>query len=282
MWGFQHIMHNQQITSILTLPPNHGLIGHRGVAGLRPENTLTGFRHAAELGLNWVEFDVQLTSCGVWVVFHDASVELSQNKFSSTPSNKSTKITSLPLSTLRQLNVGAEFNGTYYPATIPTLAEVLALTTSLGLQSNIEVKVYPGVDPQYYAQMLTEFLQTVPALLTKPTALVAATKQTSLQPLVSSFDLTVLQQLRALLPQQPLGYLIDNFTADTCAIATDNAFDTINCAVQHITQQNILAANALNLPVLLYTVNDPAIAKYWLASGAAAVFTDRPDLLQQI
>ena len=37
------------------------VVGHRGAAGLFPENTLKGFGHAIELGVDGVECDVHLT-----------------------------------------------------------------------------------------------------------------------------------------------------------------------------------------------------------------------------
>ena len=40
------------------------VIGHRGVAGLAPENTLNAMQKAYELGVEWVEFDVMLTKNG--------------------------------------------------------------------------------------------------------------------------------------------------------------------------------------------------------------------------
>jgi glycerophosphoryl diester phosphodiesterase len=45
--------------------------GHRGAAGLAPENTLPSFRRALELGVRMVELDVRLTRDGVAVCFHD-------------------------------------------------------------------------------------------------------------------------------------------------------------------------------------------------------------------
>ena len=54
--------------------PGHALprvIGHRGAAGLAPENTVASFRKAAELGVRWVEFDVHLSADGVPVVIHE-------------------------------------------------------------------------------------------------------------------------------------------------------------------------------------------------------------------
>jgi glycerophosphoryl diester phosphodiesterase len=51
------------------------IIAHRGNAAEFPENTLQALASAVELGLKHVEFDVQLTSDRVPVVFHDADLE---------------------------------------------------------------------------------------------------------------------------------------------------------------------------------------------------------------
>jgi glycerophosphoryl diester phosphodiesterase len=45
--------------------------GHRGAAGVRPENTLAAFTYAAEIGCDGVELDIHLTRDGVPVVIHD-------------------------------------------------------------------------------------------------------------------------------------------------------------------------------------------------------------------
>ena len=47
------------------------MIGHRGVASLAPENTLSGIRKAAEQGLDWIELDVTLLGDNAPVMFHD-------------------------------------------------------------------------------------------------------------------------------------------------------------------------------------------------------------------
>src|SRR5712691_9894392 len=49
--------------------------GHRGAAGLEPENTLRSFRRACELGVDRIETDVRLTRDGRLVCLHDATVD---------------------------------------------------------------------------------------------------------------------------------------------------------------------------------------------------------------
>ena len=50
------------------------LIAHRGNAAEFPENTLEALASAVELGVRYVELDVQLTADHVPVVFHDANL----------------------------------------------------------------------------------------------------------------------------------------------------------------------------------------------------------------
>ena len=51
------------------------IIGHRGAAGLAPENTLESFEAAIAAGADCIEFDVRRTSDGKGVVFHDLNVD---------------------------------------------------------------------------------------------------------------------------------------------------------------------------------------------------------------
>lgn len=51
------------------------VIGHRGAAGVAPENTLPSFEHAMDVGVDAVEFDLQCTRDDRLVVMHDATVD---------------------------------------------------------------------------------------------------------------------------------------------------------------------------------------------------------------
>ncbi|MFD7130711.1 glycerophosphodiester phosphodiesterase [Streptomyces sp. NPDC059894] len=50
-------------------------IGHRGVMGVEPENTLRSFVAAEHAGLDVVELDLHLSKDGALVVMHDADVD---------------------------------------------------------------------------------------------------------------------------------------------------------------------------------------------------------------
>jgi len=49
--------------------------GHRGAAGLEPENTIRSFKRALALGVDQVELDVHFTKDRELVVIHDATVD---------------------------------------------------------------------------------------------------------------------------------------------------------------------------------------------------------------
>jgi glycerophosphoryl diester phosphodiesterase len=93
--------------------------GHRGAAGLAPENTLPSFRKALELGVRWIELDVRLTRDGRLVCFHDDRLDRL--------TADTGRLAEKAWSELRELPVlpGA-FEGAYPEARIPLLEEVFA------------------------------------------------------------------------------------------------------------------------------------------------------------
>src|SRR3954454_17807642 len=95
-----------------TLPE---IVGHRGAAGLAPENTVPAFQRAYELGVRTLELDVRLTADGVPVVMHDANVHRT--------TNGSGRVCGMSLVEIQALDAGQRFGS---PARVPSLAEALA------------------------------------------------------------------------------------------------------------------------------------------------------------
>jgi glycerophosphoryl diester phosphodiesterase len=99
------------------------IYGHRGAQGEAPESTLPGFRHAINLGLDAVEFDVQLTADNQLVVFHDATLDRT--------TNGTGPVANLTLAELQALDARAQFPDWPEPCTVPTLAEVFDVVGQL-------------------------------------------------------------------------------------------------------------------------------------------------------
>ncbi|MEU8518958.1 glycerophosphodiester phosphodiesterase family protein [Streptomyces sp. NPDC048577] len=73
-------------------------IGHRGVMGVEPENTLRSFVRAEQAGMDAIELDLHLSKDGALVVMHDADVDRT--------TDGSGPIAARTLAELRELDAG--------------------------------------------------------------------------------------------------------------------------------------------------------------------------------
>ena len=51
------------------------VVAHRGASGTRPEHTFAAYDRAIEMGADYIEQDLQVTSDGVLVVLHDEDAQ---------------------------------------------------------------------------------------------------------------------------------------------------------------------------------------------------------------
>ncbi len=108
------------------------VIAHRGDRTNAPENTISAFKRALELGADGIELDVRLTKDGQLVVFHDRCLERTSNGVG--PVNHCTQQEVLALDAGSWF--GPEFKGEHPP----TLDEVFeSLPTDFLI--NVEMKV---------------------------------------------------------------------------------------------------------------------------------------------
>lgn len=121
---------------------------HRGCCTLYPENTLEAFRAAAQLdGLKGIELDIQLTSDGEIVVFHDENLRR--------VAHIDRNIADCTLEDIKGISLAAKDNRY---CRIPTLEEVLIMMKpyceSKGILINIELKTsvirYEGIEIKAY------------------------------------------------------------------------------------------------------------------------------------
>jgi glycerophosphoryl diester phosphodiesterase len=99
------------------------VIGHRGAAAVRPENTVPSFEHALAAGVDAVEFDVRVSADGVAVVHHDA--------FTGRTCGDDLHVERSSIGALRRLDAAGTFSGAFRSlqrTPIPLLDEVLELT----------------------------------------------------------------------------------------------------------------------------------------------------------
>ena len=237
-------------------------IAHRGASNVAPENTLIAFKLAKARGNTWLEFDVQLSADNIPVVLHDNTLNRT--------SNGKGLVYEHPLNYLKQLDAGSWFGGEFKNEPIPTLQETLALLETLQLSANIEIKDSPDLEQnKKTARIVCEFLKHYPE----------APKRF----LVSSFCFEALKVARSILPDQPLGMLLDivdvqkDWEAQKHNITT--LFQTLNCYSLNVNQNAltpdfIKTLQQLSPKILAYTVNQRSRAEALFSLGITGVFSD--------
>lgn len=110
------------------------VIAHRGGPAYAPENTLAAFRQAIADGVDWLEFDVQMTSDGELVVIHDTTVDRTTDGTGA--------VADMTLAQIQALDAGEGER-------IPTFAEVIDVAKAAGVGILPEAKspeLYPGIE----------------------------------------------------------------------------------------------------------------------------------------
>lgn len=214
------------------------VIGHRGAAGLAPENTLASFRRAWECGVSAVELDVHAVE-GELVVMHDATLERT--------TNGTGRLAEQTLEALRALDAGGGQR-------VPLLGEVVSeLPPGAGV--NVELK---GAGT---AQPLATFLRQHPGL----------------DVLVSSFDHRLLRVFRQQDPETRVAPLFHRWWGRPWQTAHGLSAWAINLSRRTATPARLAAAARRGLRTFVYTVNDLEEARTLVAQGATGIFTDYPD-----
>lgn len=219
------------------------VIGHRGAAGLEPENTLRSIARAMELGADWVEIDIR-SAGGNLIVFHDDTLERTTNGRG--------RVDTCDFAKLRALDAGKGER-------VPLLGEVLDLIDArIGL--NVELKG-PGVAPAVIA-VLRDYLARQPLWRDRL--------------LLSSFDM-LQTELAAAASDLRLGLLYREPSSVALCRAQRLKAWSIHPALRYVTPELVEAAHARALRVLVYTVNSKSDLRRMLDYGVDGVFTDYPD-----
>ncbi|MCC2250620.1 glycerophosphodiester phosphodiesterase [Virgibacillus sp. AGTR] len=197
-------------------------IGHRGYPAKYPENTLSSFQAAIELGFTHIELDVHLSKDGIPVVMHDYKIDRM--------TNGSGEIRNYTLSELQQFTVGDSEK-------IPTLEDVLRLAKNQIIVS-IEMKNTKLYD--YLEKEVFEAIQKVDMID---------------QVYVISFDHKSLAKLRQLSSEIKIGPLVNKLKRSHFRLI--EKLDASYIAVKHdgLKEKYVNRCDGLGIQVVAWTVN---------------------------
>ncbi len=233
------------------------LIAHRGASYYRPENTLLAMQYAAELGAKWVEFDVTLTQDNHLVVFHDRNVRDKTNGCGA--------VNKISYAELSKLDAGSWFAKEYHACRVASFDAMLQCCAHLNLQMNIELKPYDDRYETTVKMMMSALNKSWPEHLP--------------QPLISSFSVDMLAEVRRQLPQAQLGLLVKRWRkAELQHVSTLNCI-SVHIQQEYVTEKIVHSLKQQQLLVLAYVVNNPRRAQTLLSWGVDSLFSDDPLLL---
>jgi len=236
-------------------------LAHRGILSRAPENTLPAFEETIKAGVDGIELDVMETADGVVVVRHDFDLEHT--------TDGTGYVWERPYEYLAGLNAAAAWGGSYPRTPLPTLEEALALIPS-DMLVNIELKAH-----RWRSAGLEE----------KVVALVRECRRVQ-HTIISSFNPYWLMQVRRLEPQLRLGFLWRD--VDMPWYLRRPVFlnlvqpDFLHPSLRVVTPAVVERAHRRGMKVNVWTVNNRPMIKHLKAMGVDGVFTDFPELVQQV
>ena len=239
------------------------VIAHRGASAYYPENTMAAFEAALEMNAEMIELDVMMTGDGVPVVFHDALLD--------DHTNGSGFIWDYSLNELRKLDAGSWFDEKFAGQKIPTLEEVIKFAAGK-IALNIEIKTEAVTDK------IEEGVEQKSLELVKKYGMEEHV-------LFSSFDYRAVAHLKKLDPRIPVALLYNNRKSNgklPHQLVEQLKADAFNCSFRQLRKKWVRNLNEHNIPHFIYTVNSKRKMKSLYRSGVTGIFTDRPDLLNEV
>jgi glycerophosphoryl diester phosphodiesterase len=242
---------------------NFTVIAHRGASAYCPENTLVSFERAIALGADMVELDVQLTSDGEVVVFHDEKLTRC--------TNGKGRIADYTLVELKKMDAGSWFRKEYQGAKIPTLEEALSLCRDK-VAVNIEIKT-AAVD------------ENIPNGIEEKSLIIVEMRGMREHIVFSSFDPCAIKHLKeidrtvaaAVLFEK--GYYGSKLPSEIIELLGADAF---NCSQDELSKKWFTDLKLNNIPVNIYTVDDEKNMRRFLDMGVSGIFTNKPDILKRM
>lgn len=220
-------------------------IGHRGAAGLEPENTLRSFGKAISLGVDAVEFDLHKCKTGELVAIHDPSVNRTTNGIG--------LVADLTLAELKLLDAGAE-------ETIPTFSEILDFI-------NKRVKVFIEIKEKGIAELIFPEIE-----------LFKREKEwEDSNFIIISFHGDELARFHNLNPNIKTGFLVNDISKNTFSLS-HNFFVSFICPnFQSVNKKFILGAQKEGFFVSVWTVDMPEDIEHMKKLGVYAITSNFPD-----
>ena len=222
-------------------------IAHRGYVSKGVENSIEALEGAAEVGADYVEFDIILTKDNKFVVMHDYNLKRLAGL------NK--RIQDMNFDEV----VGLTIKQGGYTSKIPSLEEFVTKAKELNMNLLIELKPH-GAEPSNYIDILIDEVKRLKLENYK----------------FMSLNSKVMEELETKVPNLETGYVIPlqfgNFHQSNVDFFVIEDFSYRDRLVEQARKEN--------KQVFVWTINDSALITRYLQSPADGIITDEPELVK--
>lgn len=222
-------------------------IAHRGYVAKGVENSIEALEGAAEVGADYVEFDIILTKDNKFVVMHDYNLKRLTGLNKRVQDMNFDKVLGL---TIKQGD---------YTSKIPSLEEFVNKAKELNMKLVIELKPH-GAEPSNYIDILIDEIKRLKLENYK----------------FMSLNSKVMEELETKAPNLETGYVIPlqfgNFHHSNVDFFVIEDFSYRDRLVEQARKEN--------KQVFVWTINDPALITKYLQSPADGIITDEPELVK--
>lgn len=224
----------------MTLIAQHPLIlGHRGSPADAPENTLRSFALALDHGADGVELDVQPSADGVPVVIHDDTLDRTTDRRG--------PLRLLPWETIGAARAAGE--------PVPRLEQIAQWAAEANAWLNVELKT-AGTEA----------------------AALRAVREAGILPraVFSSFVPAAVAEVRRIAPEACAFLLTEQWDARARAHFHEAGAGGVCLGNAGATDPVLRELARAAVPVIVWTVDEPARMRHLLHSGVAALITNQP------
>ena len=233
-------------------------IAHRGASGIYPENSMLAFKKAIEMGCGGLEVDVQLSSDGEVVIFHDKKLQRVTNGEGLVCEHSYAELKKLEITNNNQANQ-------YPKQQIVTLKELLQMLQENEIFLNIELKNiyidYPGLEEKVY-ELLKEY-EMIERVV------------------ISSFNHYSLQRFAQISEEVDLGiiYLANLIDPIAYAESLDFKLRSFHPLYSTLDEKRVEKMKKAGYDIFTYTVNDKIDIKEVSNLDVDGIISDYPDRL---
>lgn len=230
------------------------IFAHRGASMHAPENTLSAFRLALEMGADGIELDITPSADGVPMVIHDPDLERT--------TNGKGNVRQLSAAEIQKYDAGVKFGDKYAGERVPTLREVFEAFGNR-TRYNLDMKTFYDAD----RPIVRTVLQLIEEYKLAPLIL------------VSSFSLDTLRWFTEESRTLKLGVLISQHTPHM--LREDGRrwrirYDALHPNHTLVDESVMRQARQQRKKVAVWTVNDPERKRELTQLGVDVIITDDP------